>query len=85
MNGTVAALSGFMINASAFGALLVFARDWALGYHMVSGPALEAALPLLTPRFIGQDWHFYQSVWVSGIHGDVVGGVGGACGWFEKG
>ena len=49
----VAALSGFMVNASASGAFLVFAWDWALGDYVVGGPALEAALPLLTPGFIG--------------------------------
>ena len=80
----MAALSGFVVEASTFGALLVFAWGWALGYHVVGGSTLEAALPLLTPRFIGQDRHFYWSSWVSGVHGDVVGGLGSACGWFEE-
>ena len=42
-----------MCNASAFDALLVFVSCWALGYGVVGGLAPEAALPLLTPRFIG--------------------------------
>ena len=49
----VVALSGFVVNTSTFGALLVFAGGWTLGYNVVSGFALEATLPLLTPRFLG--------------------------------
>ena len=62
-----------MSDASAFGELLVFAGCWALGHCVIGRLAPEAALPLLTPRFIGQDRHFYRSMWVSGVHGDVVG------------
>ena len=79
----MAALGSFVVDASTFGALLVFAGDWALGYDVVGGFALEAALPLVTPGFIGQDRHFYRSLGISGVHGDVVGGVSGSCGWFE--
>ena len=50
---TVAALSGFMVNAPAFSAFLVFAWDWALGDYVFGGLAFEAALSLLTPGFIG--------------------------------
>ena len=49
----VMALSGFVGNAPTFGALLVFAGDWALRHNVVDGFALETALPLLTSRFIG--------------------------------
>ena len=49
----VVALGGFVVEASALGTLFVFAGDWALGDYVVGGLALEAALPLVTPRFIG--------------------------------
>ena len=67
------ALSGFMGGASAFDVLLVFASGWALGYSVVGGLTPEATLPLQTPRFISQDWHFYCSTWIGGVHGNVVG------------
>ena len=78
----VAALGSLVVDTSTFGTLFVFVGDRALRHHVVGGPALEAALPLLTPGFIGQDRHFYRSSLVGGVHGDVVGGMGSACGWF---
>ena len=49
----MAALGSFVVAASTFGALLVFAGDWALGDYVVGGSALEAALSLVAPRFVG--------------------------------
>ena len=49
----MAALGSFVVDTSTFGALFVFAGDWALSYDVVGGFALEAALSLVTPRFIG--------------------------------
>ena len=49
----MAALSAFVGNTPTFGALLVFAGDWALGHNVIGGFALEAVLPLLTPGFVG--------------------------------
>ena len=49
----MAALGSFVVDTSTFGTLFVFALDWALGYYVVGGLALEAALSLVTPRFIG--------------------------------
>ena len=47
------AFGGLVVDASTFGALFVSAWDWALGDYVIGGLALEAALPLVTPRFIG--------------------------------
>ena len=49
----MAASGSLVVETSTLGAFFVFAGHWALGYDVVGGPTLEAALPLLTPRFIG--------------------------------
>ena len=49
----VAAFGGFVVNTSTLGTLFVLAGDWTLRDHVVGGPTLEAALPLLTSRFVG--------------------------------
>ena len=49
----MAAPGSLVVKTSTLGALLVFAGDWALGHYVVGGPALEAALPFVTPGFIG--------------------------------
>ena len=49
----MAALGSFVVDTSTFGALFVFAWDWTFGDYVVGGLALEAALPLVAPRFIG--------------------------------
>ena len=80
----MAAFGSLVVETSTLGAFFVFAGSWALGHDVVGGAAFEAALPLVAPGFIGQDRHFYRSLGVGGVHGDIVGGVSGSCGWFEK-
>ena len=49
----VAAFGGLVVDTSTFGALFVSAWDWTLGHDVIRGLALEAALPFVTPGFVG--------------------------------